>query len=244
MRVCLSLSVCFGQVFLHDFNPGDPRAPRQLEGLRYPWESALSGAEQCTPSDENHIVGDIATAFRQYFRATHDVKWLRESGFPVLEGIAQYYASRVTIDPDGKRYHTYGQLGPDEYHGNITDSAYGNAVGAQALRAAYDYARLIGKQPNETFKRIADGLVIPYNSTLDYHPEYDEALWNARAQKQIKQADTVLMYYPLGINASASTRRNDVRRYAALQDPHGVAMTWGIQCIASLGIGDIAAAAT
>ena len=37
----------------------------------------------------------------------------------------------------------------------------------------------------------------------------------------IKQADTVLMYYPLAVNATDSVRRNDVLMYAKLQNPHG-----------------------
>jgi hypothetical protein len=110
--------------------------------------------------------------------------------------------------------------------------------------AAYDYTALVGKAPNETFAKIARNLEIPYNKKFDYHPEYNEVQWGARnksgGQPLIKQqADTVLMYYPLAINASESTRCNDVRMYAALQDPHGVAMTWGIQAIISLDIGDV-----
>ena len=45
-------------VWLKDFTPGfpiDKFEPKQLEGLRYPWESALAGVEQCSPSDENHV---------------------------------------------------------------------------------------------------------------------------------------------------------------------------------------------
>ena len=50
-------------------------------------------------------------------------------------------------------------------------------------------------------------------------------------------------YYPLAANISQSARRNDVRMYASLQDPQGVAMTWGIQAIVSLDIGDLQSAA-
>ena len=55
-------------IWLHDFPPSGPMdrfEPKRLEGLRFPWESALAGIEQCSPSDENHVVGDIALAFRQ-----------------------------------------------------------------------------------------------------------------------------------------------------------------------------------
>jgi|EP01046_Picozoa_sp_COSAG06_P015198 hypothetical protein len=44
--------------------------------------------------------------------------------------------------------------------------------------------------------------------------EYNEEQWNSRVarggQFLIKQADTVLMYYPLAVNATDSVRRNDV----------------------------------
>ena len=210
-------------VYLHDFAPGadlDKHKPTVLEGLRYPWESALSGVELSTPSDENHIVGDISLAFRQYWRATHNVTWLASAGFPVIEGIARYYASRVTLGADGK-YHTFGQMGPDEAHGNITDSTYGNAVGAAALTAAYDLAAPAGRTPNATFRRIAQKIQINYNATGDFHPEYNEVQWNDRVARGgdflIKQADTVLMYYPLAVNATDSVRRNDVELYAKLQ---------------------------
>lgn len=159
--------------------------------------------------------------------------------------------SRVTLGDDGQ-YHTYGMLGPDEYHGNITDSTYGNAIGAAALMSAYELAPIVGKKRNETFRHVAENLHIPYNETADFHPEYNEAQWNAQVvhpnhehpgSVTIKQADTTLMYYPLAVNASDSVRRNDVRMYSQLQDPHGVAMTWGIQAIVSLDVGDIDEAA-
>jgi trehalose/maltose hydrolase-like predicted phosphorylase len=31
---------------------------------------------------EEHLQGDIAFAFRQYWQTTRDVRWLKESGFP------------------------------------------------------------------------------------------------------------------------------------------------------------------
>ena len=238
-------NAALSEIFLHD-EPEAARKTAHLEGMRFPWESANSGTEQCIFNAEDHIVGDISTAFRQYWRATHDRAWLKTSGWPVIEGIAQFYASRVSVDPmlGAAAYHILYTEGPDEAHGNISDSTYGNAVAAAALRSAYELASLVDVTPNATFKRIADRLVLPYNASADYHPEYRESEWDARQGQLIKQADTVLIYYPLAIeNISATTRRHDVETYAALQNPHGVAMTWGIQTIVSLDIGDVAAAA-
>ena len=87
-------------------------APRA--GLKYPTESAVTGVEQCVGNMEDHVQGDIALALRQYFYATGDTAWLRESGFPVMAGIAAYYASRLTEGSDGL-LHILHTTGPDEY---------------------------------------------------------------------------------------------------------------------------------
>ncbi len=60
---------------------------------------------------------------------------------------------------------------------NVTDSAYGNAVAQLTLLAAYTLAPAAGAIANETFKNIADNLVIPYDTLGDYHPEY--VGWNS-----------------------------------------------------------------
>lgn len=42
----------------------------------------------------------------------------------------------------------------------------------------------------------------------------------------MKQADTVMLGYPLGLSMSPEVRRNDLEVYEAVTDPHGPAMTW------------------
>lgn len=54
------------------------------EGIMFPWESAYSGDETCptwapTGELEQHITGDVAFAFRQYFQLTNDTQWLQNS---------------------------------------------------------------------------------------------------------------------------------------------------------------------
>jgi hypothetical protein len=239
--------------------PFDPPGAPPHEGLRFPWQSATAGIEQDPGNDEDHLQGDVALAFLQYYYATLDDAWLNATGFPVVSGIAQFYASRVRAEAvvvmeekeeegEGKAdaavvYHIDGTMGPDEYNANVTDSAYGNAVARAALRAAYALAPAAGAQPNTTFQRIADGLVIPYDPVLDYHPEFQGYTPNT----SIKQADTVLLYYPLGLappaDVNASTRANDLAHYASVVDPLGPAMTWSIHAIVHRDVGDEAAAA-
>jgi hypothetical protein len=213
------------------------------EGLRFPWQSAVAGIEQCPGNAEDHLQGDVALAFIQYFYSTLDTAWLSSTGFPVVKGIAEFYASRVREDNRLPGvFHIDGTMGPDEYNGNVTDSAYVNAVAQTTLRAAFLLADAAGAEPNSTFLRIANGLVIPYDPVADYHPEFDGYTTNIT----IKQADTVLLYYPLGVappQVKPSTRINDMAVYARAVDPYGPAMTWSIHSIVYRDIGNEIAAA-
>ena len=79
------------------------------------------------------------------------------------------------------------QILEPRYHGNVSDSAYGNAVGAAALMSAFELAPLVDATPNATFKHIAENLVIPFNKSGDFHPEFKESEWDARVGPLIKQ---------------------------------------------------------
>ena len=40
--------------------------------------------------------GDIAFLAYQRWMATHDLMWLKTTGWPLISGVAKYYASRAT----------------------------------------------------------------------------------------------------------------------------------------------------
>jgi len=42
----------------------------------------------------------------------------------------------------------------------------------------------------------------------------------------VKQADTVMLGYPLGLTMPTEVRRNDLEAYEPVTDPNGPAMTW------------------
>ncbi|WP_188189451.1 glycoside hydrolase family 65 protein [Nonomuraea sp. SYSU D8015] len=68
-----------------------------IKGAKFAWESALTGKE--TAPDpygkyEIHINSHIALAQWQYYQATGDTAWLRDKAWPVLQGIADYWATR------------------------------------------------------------------------------------------------------------------------------------------------------
>ena len=76
-------------------------------GTRYAWESANDGTEQTptwaeTREFEQHITSDVAFGQWQYYLATGDRGWLAARGWPVLEGAADFWASRATPTGGGK----------------------------------------------------------------------------------------------------------------------------------------------
>uniref|UniRef100_A0A3B3Z7L1 Glycoside hydrolase family 65 central catalytic domain-containing protein n=1 Tax=Periophthalmus magnuspinnatus TaxID=409849 RepID=A0A3B3Z7L1_9GOBI len=111
-------------------------AQRQgYKGIKFPWESAVSGREVC-PEDiygqqEIHINGDVTLAFQHYLYLTEDISMFTEGqGSQVVWGIADYWISRVTWSPQDHKYHILGVMPPDEYYYNVNNSVYTNIVRA------------------------------------------------------------------------------------------------------------------
>ena len=119
-------------------------------GARFPWESARTGVD-VTPTTardragrliairtgqlEDHIVADVAWASSYYEEWTGDEEYRCTDGLRVVVATAQYWASRVRMEPDG-RAHIYGVIGPDEYHEPVDDNVFTNVMARWNLRRA------------------------------------------------------------------------------------------------------------
>jgi trehalose/maltose hydrolase-like predicted phosphorylase len=189
-------------------------------------ESAFSGTEvdPCSgTTTEEHLQGDIAFAFKQFWGSTNDLSWLKAFGYPVIEGIAQFWASKATKNSNGS-FSIPHIMGPDEYHGDVTDSVYCNVVARFALLTAYELAPTAGVAANSTFKAIADNLLILFDATLQYHPEFA----GYKRGVKVKQADTIMLGYPLLDAMPDAVRKNDLDYYQTVTDQNGPAMTWSM----------------
>lgn len=82
---------------------------------------------------------------------------------------------------------------------------------------------------------IAEKIKIEYNETLDYHPEFEGYEFG----DEVKQADTILIGYPLMHAMKNSTRRNDLNFYLNVTRASGPAMTHSMFAINYLDIGDL-----
>lgn len=209
------------------------------KGLKFPWESAVSGREVC-PEDiygqqEIHINGDVTLAFQHYFYLTEDLSMFKEGrGSDVIYGVADYWVSRVTWHPEDQMYHLLGVMPPDEYYHNVSNSVYTNTVAKFSLQFAVEVADLLQHPVPKEWKEVAEHMKIPFDEESQYHPEYDGYVKG----HPVKQADTVMLAYPLGLEMSPEVRRNDLEAYEPVTDPHGPAMTWGMFAIGWLELGE------
>jgi trehalose/maltose hydrolase-like predicted phosphorylase len=193
---------------------------------------------------EQHINADISFATRQMWQLSHDKTWLADTGYPLAEGIAEFWASKAIKQPDNL-YHILKTMGPDEFHQLTDDNAYTNSAAAIALEFAAAAAETLGQTPPKEWREIASKMFVPYDAAKDYHPEYEHYYPNegpptgAYAPPEVvKQGDTILMGFPLGVNMSASTRRNDLNMYNNVTTATGPAMTWAMFAVGYLDIGD------
>lgn len=208
-------------------------------GAFFPWTSAAGGDLRSECHSWNpphcrtqiHLQGDIALATWQYHIATDDPRWLRERGWPVLRGIAEYYAGRVTRNADGS-YSLRHVTGPDEYGNDVNDDVYTNAVAALALRDATRAARAVGVRAPRRWTTIADRLRLPFDRKAGVYLEHDgyRGGW-------IKQADATLLIYPLERPMPADTAARTLDYYAPRTDPNGPAMTDSVHAIDAAAAG-------
>ena len=118
-----------------------------------------------------------------------------------------------TANADGS-YSINNVAGPDEYSNGVDDGVYTNAVAATALRAATSAAAVLGRPAPATWTTIADHLRMPFDQNQQVFLQYD-----GYTGSQIKQADTVLLIYPVEWPMTSQVASNTLDYYAAADRP-------------------------
>jgi len=214
-----------------------------MRGARFPWESALSGDEVVPISGyghELHIGSDIAQAGWQYWLATGDRPWL-DRAYPMLAGIADFWVSYATANPDGSRSirgvvppdedvlgrGRFGMLGVLAGGGSfVDDSAYTNMAARRALTIATEAAQQLGRVPDGAWAETAHSLRVPPAGADGVVPEYE-----GYAGGPIKQADVTLLSFPWEALDSHESTQANLDYYAPRTDPDGPSMTDAIHSI-------------
>ncbi|XP_047987690.1 protein-glucosylgalactosylhydroxylysine glucosidase [Leguminivora glycinivorella] len=220
------------------------------KGYRYPWESAYTGMEvtqPCCPAVaeyEQHVSGCIAFAARQYLAVTRDEHWLKHGGCDIVTRIADFWASRAVINFTTGLFDISNVMGPDEDHADVRNSVFTNVVAGYSLYLA-QYVSCLCKSyfitdHAEQWADIAWSLALPFDPEHDYHPQYE----GYRRGQTIKQADAVLLGFPLQYPMNRRTRANDLSYYESVTRESGPAMTWSMHAIGLLRQGDAGKAAS
>jgi trehalose/maltose hydrolase-like predicted phosphorylase len=220
-------------------------------GAFYPWTSALTGdmGDECygAVTDANgkviadpnksctqqvHLQSDVALAQWEYYEATGDKEWLAHRGWPVLEAVAQFWTSKATAVSGGGYAITQVQT-PDEYATDTDNDAYTNAEASLELKATIEAAGILGKTAPPLWAEIAGGVV----KTMQVDTAHDIYLEHqGYTGQKIKQADVVMLTYPLDFSMPKSMAIDDLNYYTPRTDIDGPAMTDAIHSIASASV--------
>ncbi|CAF1126931.1 unnamed protein product [Adineta steineri] len=217
------------------------------EGWRFPWESARTGVDvtpDCCPEVrlyQMHITGDIAFAARQYVAATGDQNWLKsEMGGDLIYETARFWASRVTYNPNRDQYDILMVLPPDEDAQPFKDnSVFTNAVASFSIQLADLVSCITDKPVPQQWLNISNNLHFPFDNSAQIHLEYEG--FNPK-NSTIKQADVVLLGFPLMWPMTKEVRKNDLLTYEAITRDDGPAMTWSMHAIGFLELEDFESA--
>lgn len=143
------------------------------KGAKYPWESSISGKEQCSnwqyKDFEVHINADIVYAIWNYYRVTGDYDTLFNKFFDIMYEISRFWVERVDREKDGT-YSIKGVMGPDEYLVFTNNNAYTNYMVKYCLKKTLETLDMIGEYDKKLYnskflslKILEDELILMRN---------------------------------------------------------------------------------
>jgi alpha,alpha-trehalose phosphorylase len=157
-------------------------------GAAFPWRT-IHG-EECSgywPAGTAafHVNADIAAAVHRHWLTTGDVDFEREIGGELLVETARLWESIGHFDGAGS-FRIDGVTGPDEYSAIVDNNIYTNLMAQQNLRAAAEAMKRLGdevqkrlgvdEQEITRWKRAAEAMTVPYDTTLGLHPQDEDFL--------------------------------------------------------------------
>ncbi len=135
-----------------------------LRGLQFPWASGPRHGEEVIRLSaphlvfEQHISLSVANAFAQYVHATGDEDYLRETAWPVLEGVANWLVSRVVKTERG--YEIKRVIGVAEQTDPVDNNSYVNMAASRVLREAAGFACRLKRPDADRWNEIARGMYL------------------------------------------------------------------------------------
>ena len=185
------------------------------EGLQFPWEASPVSYEEASPGGgsgawrEDHVNLHVARAFAQYAAATGDQRFGRDQAWPVLAGVADWIASRVTSREDG--YAFLRQGGPAERVEAVDNDALTIMASKVVLDQAIGRAGALGFGAPDAWTHVAEGLSPPMRAdgAIAAHDGY-------RVGEEKGATPSPLMgFFPYDYPADPATERKTLAFYLA-----------------------------
>jgi alpha,alpha-trehalose phosphorylase len=230
------------------------------QGALFPWRT-IDGHEASAyfpaGTAQYHINGDIMYALQHYVEVSGDEEFLFARGAEMLVETARMWSGLGFFSDrrDGK-FCLHGVTGPDEYTTVVDNNLYTNLIAQNNLSyAAATLKRLRENHPEQfatvvaqtglevaeidAWQRAADLMFLPFDATLEIHPQddsfLDKEVWDFEhtppdhyplllhyhplkiyRQQVIKQADVALAMFLLGDKFSPPQKRKNFDYYDRL----------------------------
>jgi trehalose/maltose hydrolase-like predicted phosphorylase len=195
------------------------------DGIKYSWESTTSGLERCpntdtTPQIQEHIVCDVMYGMWLQYTVTHDEQFLENIAFPVAYQCALYLGQRVRKEADGLWHYRYVQCA-DEFAERKDDNAFTNLYVEKCMGFTIEWCKHFNKEYPAQWDEISSNMKYHFdqkNQRILEHEGY--------TNKEIKQADTDLITWPLehdvvyGENGESIRRNNMLFYFSRLPENH------------------------
>lgn len=209
-------------------------------GAIYPWTSGRFG--NCTATGpcfdyEYHINSAIAySAFNLYLSGFISEDTLESQIYPIVHDAASFFSSYVYYNETLGKFTSNNLTDPDEFANHIDNGAYTNAAISKTVEWAVAIADHLNKTVPDIFRQILGKMHIPTSPDDDrVYLEYTDMPYSAL----IKQADVVMMSYPLGWEFDSNEHaKANLDYYAMRQVSTGPAMTFPIFSIVASSILD------
>jgi trehalose/maltose hydrolase-like predicted phosphorylase len=202
------------------------------DAAAYPWISGRYG--NCTAAGpcfdyEYHLNGDIALEFENYWVVSGDTEFFEQELFPIYNSMAIFLSEVLEQNEEGQ-WELKNMTDPDEFANGVDNGGFTMPLIADTLTTANMFRSKFGVEPNSTWQDQADNVLISRNSDAGIILEYT----GMNGSINVKQADVVLVTYPLsyqGMNYTQDNSLDDLDYYASKQSQAGPGMTYAIFAI-------------
>ncbi|KAI9782579.1 MAG: alpha,alpha-trehalase ath1 [Geoglossum umbratile] len=191
----------------------------------YPWTSSRYG--NCTATGpcfdyQYHLNGDIVLNLFNTFLATGNMTFLQYEALPVMTSVSSMFEEVLQFNKTTNLYEMKNMTDPDEYANQIDNGAFTMGLIGYVFNTTQQVLQLLGMPTMASWTQIVGKLDIPRDDSAGITMEYD----TMNSSLVVKQADVVLLSYPVGSVSNSSEALRDLDWYAQAQSADGPAMTF------------------